>query len=181
MRDVMAQELVGQDDVVARLALLAGLHVGAGLPRGACALIVGPSGVGKSTAIHALRRALDEGGWDVPVVVTDAIDLTSPGWSGAPSIGDLVEAAIGDEPPDSARARHALVVIDEIHHIGIAPQDGLHSNMAAKRREVISSLLPLVGYGTLHLGEGTREWSSRNALVICMGAFTGLLDTKKNP
>jgi ATP-dependent protease Clp ATPase subunit len=118
-------------------------------------------------------------GWKLPFVATDALDLTSPGWGGAPSVGDLIEAALGKEPPDSARARHAIVVIDEIHHANLS-QD-LHGNMAAKRQEVLASLLSLLGYGTLNLGEDAKEWSSQNALVIAMGAFTELLDATRSP
>jgi hypothetical protein len=72
-----------------------------------------------------------------------------------------------------------VVVIDEIHHAGVV--EGLHGNMLAKRNEVLSSLLSLFGHGTLRLGDGTREWSSKNALVIALGAFTGLLDAERAP
>lgn len=179
IRRTMSAQIVGQSDAVAHLALLAGLHVGGGMARGGRALIIGPSGVGKTSLIQAMRQALEQSRWDVPFVVTDLLDLTSPGWSGAPSIGDLLEAAFDGAPPNSARARHAVVVVDELHHARVA--DGLHGNMRAKREEVLGSLLPLLGHGTLHLGEGAREWSSRDALVIGMGAFTGLLSATRLP
>lgn len=179
IRAAMAAELVGQDDAVSRLALLAGLHVGAGLPRGGRALILGPSGAGKSTAALAMVDAMKAGGWDVPAVYCEGISLTSPGWSGAPSIGDLIQAALRGGPLDSPRARRAVVVIDELHHIGLV--DGLQGNQAVKRQEVLSSLLGLLGGGTVHLGDGTDEWSSREALVIGMGAFTGFLDVTRPP
>lgn len=53
--------------------------------------------------------------------------------------------------------------------------------MLAKRQEVLASLLSLFGHGTLRLGDGAREWSSRNALVIALGAFTGQLDAERAP
>jgi hypothetical protein len=77
IRDQMNREIVGQADAVASLALLGGLHVGAALPRGGRALIVGPSGVGKSALAHALRRSLEP--WKLPWVATDCMDLSSPG------------------------------------------------------------------------------------------------------
>lgn len=181
-RQILREDLAGQDQVADRLALISGLHVGGDLPLGARALLIGRSGTGKSTAIGGLLRGIQAGNWDVPIVVTEAIDLTSPGWAGI-SIGDLIEAAIGDDPQDngvdSVRARHCVVVLEEVHHIGMSPD--LTGTMAAKRQEVLSSVLPLVGYGMLHLGDGTREWSSRNALVIGVGAFSGLLDVDRAP
>lgn len=174
LRRRLSDEIVGQE--VARLALLSGLHVGGGLPRGSRALLIGPSGVGKSTSIEVLRRVLGDLGWTLPMVVTDAVELTAPTYSGAPSIGDLLEAAIGSNAPDSSYARHAIVVIDELHHVGIRAGE-YHANNAGYHRERFASWLPLLGYGTLRLGDGTREWSSQNALVICCGVFPDLLHT----
>lgn len=178
-RTAMSAEIIGQEDAVARLALLAGLHVGGGLPRGGRALVLGPSGVGKSGSMAALRRAVEDGGWDIAWLATDCLDLTSPGWGGAPSIGDLLEAAFEGTPPQSPRARHAVVILDELHHAALVP--GVEGNMDAKKREVLSSLLGMAGHGTVHLGDGTTEWSSQQALVIGMGAFTGLLDLTRPP
>jgi hypothetical protein len=175
IRSALQAEIVGQDSAVSRLALLAGLHIGGGLPRGGRALILGPSGVGKTSLLQALRRALEP--WDVAWVVTDALDLTSAGWSGAPSIGDLIKAALDGAAPDSPRARRAVVVIDELHHARRVHDTT--GNMLAKREEVLASLLGLTGHGTVHFGEGTEEWSSREALVIGMGAFTDLIDLSR--
>ena len=175
IRSSMMQRIVGQDEAVAHLALLCGLHVGAGMPLGARALIIGPSGSGKSASIAAMREALAE--WDVAWVTTDAIDLTSPGWSGAPTIGGLIGAAIGNAPRGGSRARRPIVVIDEIHHVGV--RHGLDGNMKAKKDEVLSSFLGVVGRGVVHLNESAEAWSSHEALVIGMGAFTGMLDSRK--
>lgn len=70
-------------------------------------------------------------------------------------------------------------MIDELHHIGVV--DGFQGSHLTKRQEVLSSLLGLVGGGTIHLGDGTDEWSSRETLVIGMWAFTGLLDVTRPP
>ena len=175
IRSSMMQRIIGADQAVRELALLCALHVGAGMPLGARALIIGPSGSGKSASIAAMREALAE--WDLAWVTTDAIDLTSPGWSGAPTIGGLIGAAIGNAPRDSSRARRPIVVIDEIHHIGVG--HGLDGNMKAKKDEVLSSFLGVVGRGVVHLNDGAESWSSQEALVIGMGAFTGTLDSRK--
>lgn len=174
IRSAMCARVVGHGGAVAHLALIAGLHVGGDLERGARALLVGPTGVGKTLLVTAMRDALEQGGWDLPFVMTDALDLTSPGWSGAPSIGDLLETAFGQTPPDDTRARHAIVVVDELAH-ALSGND-LEGNMRAKRSEVLASLLSLLGHGIVRLGDDGREWQSRQALVIGMGAFTDVLD-----
>jgi hypothetical protein len=68
-------------------------------------------------------------------------------------------------------------VIDELHHARRVHDTT--GNMLAKREEVLASLLGLTGHGTVHFGEGTEEWSSREALVIGMGAFTDLIDLSR--
>ena len=173
MRVAMSAEVIGQPDVVARLALIAATHVGGGLSRGGRALILGPTGCGKSTAIRAIAKILEP--WDAPFVSVNALDLTASGWSGAPSIGDLVEASLKGASVDSDRARHCVVVIDELHHA--REIRGTEGNMRAKRDECLHSLLGLAD-GSVHF-EGGQEWSSRQALVIGVGAFSGLLDLSK--
>jgi hypothetical protein len=170
IRRSLAREIVGQDEAVSRLALLGGLHVGAALPRGARALIMGPSGVGKSALAATLRHALEP--WHLPWVATDALDLTSPGWSGAPSIGQLIADALDREPPDSPRGRRAVVVLDELHHMRVVP--GTQGNIRLHRDEVMASLLGVTGRGTVHLGEGTQLYDCSQTLVLTLGAFTGL-------
>jgi hypothetical protein len=116
--------------------------------------------------------------WDVPIIRAEAGDLSSPGWAGAPSIGTLIENALRGDAPDSERARRAVIVIDELHHVRMIR--GTEGNMAAKRQEVLSSLLALAGHGTLHF-QGGEAWSSEQALVIGVGAFTDLLDLSRSP
>lgn len=169
----MRETVVGQDNAGSRLALIAGRHVGGGLASGARILIIGPSGVGKTSLMQALRRAFEIGNWRLPFTTADAPTLSSPGWTGL-NVGGVIEAALDSADAESVRARHAVCVVDEIHHIGVV--DGLHGNLLAKRQEVLASLLSLFGHGTLRLGDSAREWSSKNALVIALGAFTGLLN-----
>ena len=177
MREIRGQlsaDIVGHRDTIARLALLAALHVGGGLPRGGRALLIGPSGAGKSALISSLRTALAP--WGLPVVVARAGDLTSPGWSGAPTIGGLIEAAIREHAP--ATAARAIIVLDELHHVGLVA--GTHGNVDAVRRDLLASFLGLAGFGTpIQLPEGHQEWNSDRALVIGVGAFTGLLDATR--
>lgn len=181
LRSSISGEIVGHENAVARLALYGALHVGGGLTHGQRALIVGSSGTGKSSLVRALCRSLLRAGYDLPLVTVDAVELTSPGWSGAPSVHELISTAIGDRPHDSPWARRAVIVIDEIHHVGVAPAAQLTGNMAAKRAEVLASLLGLLGHGTLKVGPDHRSWNAQDAMVLALGAFEGLLDPNRRP
>ncbi|MFN8650581.1 MAG: AAA family ATPase [Gemmatimonadales bacterium] len=166
----MAAEVVGQREAVGMLALCGALQVGAALPRGPRALLVGPTGAGKTHLVGALVRALDP--WGLPSVQVDAIELTNPGWAGASSIGQLIEVALNGDSPQSARARRMVVVVDEIHHA--ARVRGEAGNMAARRNDVLASLLALTGGGPVQLEQAHAPWDSTQAFVLASGAFTGL-------
>lgn len=179
IRETMRADYLGNDELVDRISLIAGLHVGGGLERGQRVLIIGPSGAGKTFLIQSVRKALEAAGWPLIWALSDFIDFSSPGWRGM-SVGDLIAEALGKESPDSVWARHMVLVIDELHHGGLT-EDITDSSHRTKRQEVLSSLLGIVGGGTVHLGDGAQEWASNQALVIGMGAFTGLLDPTKAP
>lgn len=171
IRATMRAEIVGNESGVSRLALLAGLHVGGGLARGGRALILGPTGAGKSALVAAMLRGI--AAFNLPVITIDCTDLNPPGWSGAPSIAQLIAMAIGDEAPSGHRAQRAVVVLDELHHV-LVGRDAT-GNLAGFAKLVMSSLLGLTGHGVVQL-ENAQSWSSQHALVIGLGAFTGLLD-----
>jgi energy-coupling factor transporter ATP-binding protein EcfA2 len=123
--------------------------------RGGRALILGTSGVGNTTLIRAMRLAMEPfGGGALLGVATDGLDLTSPGWAGAPSIGDLAQQAVHampGEPLDGERARHAVVVIDELHRMRMLTESS--GSIADHRAE--QSPAPTLGfprkYGRLSL------------------------------
>lgn len=184
-RRIMAAQVVAQDEAGARLATLAALHVGGGTP-GSRTLLMGPSGVGKTSLMRALESAFREGGFDVPVVRIDCVELQSPGWSGAPSIGEVIAGAIGDSPLDGPLARRLVVILDEIHHIrsvGSPGGSGSSTSVGAKRAEVLASLLGLTARdGVVSVGrEVYRPWASGEAMIVALGAFTGLLDLTRDP
>ncbi len=180
VRESMLKRIVGQDKAVSQLALIGALHVGAGLPCGARALVVGPTGSGKTSIIDALHDALAE--YDLRWARVDAGDTTSPGWSGAPAIGDVIYSSLAGAHPNSSVARRTVVVVDEVHHIRVVP--GLTGNMGQAKADVLASWLGLFGGGVLQIGGQAgcpAAWSSREALVIAVGAFTSLLDTRRYP
>lgn len=176
IRAAMRTEIVGQtiDAGVSRLALLAACHVGGGLARGGRALILGPTGAGKSALVAAMVHAL--AAYDLPVVHIMCTDLNPAGWSGASSLVTLMSTAIGADSPTSTRAQRAIIILDELHHLIVA-RDAT-GNLAGFSKLIMSSLLGLTGHGTIQLEDG-RSWSSQHALVIGLGAFTGLLDYRQ--
>ena len=174
IRASMSSEIVGNEAGVRRLALMAGLHVGGGLARGGRALVLGPTGAGKSALVAAMLRAL--AAFNLPVITIDCTDLNPPGWSGAPSIAQLIATAIGDDAPSSHRAQRAVVILDELHHVMVGRDTT--GNLAGFSKLIMSSLLGLTGHGTIQL-EHAQSWSSQHALVIGLGAFTGLLDYRQ--
>lgn len=176
IRDRLAEEVVGHREIIDRLALLGGLHVGAGLPRGGRALLIGPSGAGKTSLMSAFRRALAP--WGLPWTTIAATDLNSVGWAGGIWIGAAIESSLGRLAPDSPLARHAVVTVDELAHARV--DNDVSGNMRAKQQEVLASLLGLTGYGLpIQLPESRRAWSSDEALVIGIGAFSGILDVSR--
>lgn len=171
-REIRARFRVhGQDDAVNSISVLAALHVAGGMRRGGRPIIVGPSGCGKTTLLRGLADAIAD--WGLPVATVDAIDLTGPGWGGAPSISDVIEASWRGRAT-AEQQRRMLVVIDEIHHARVDSE--AHGNMAAKQREVLASFLSLTGGGRLQIGESGGSIETDRMLVVCAGAFTGMRD-----
>lgn len=174
VHSALAAQVRGQEDAVRAFALAAIVHVATDAP-GQRILLVGPSGVGKSTLCRSVA-----GLFDLPVVHVDALDLTGPGWSGAPSIGDAIQVSLGGADPDSLWARRAVIVIDEVHHARLYP--GLVGNSLSKRAEVLHSLLGVTGGGVgIQLGDSGRMYRADDALVVLAGAFTDLTSAGPTP
>lgn len=175
IRAGISRDIVAQEEAVADIALLAACHVGAGLSHGARALLIGPSGSGKSQLVRAMFRQLEA--FDLPPMVHVQVnELSAPGWHGT-SIGDLISNAIGRDAVDSPRAQRLVICLDELHHIARDPLST--GNSRQKQNELLASCMS-VGHGTTLLGDG-RLWSSERALVLSVGAFTGMLALKHRP
>lgn len=168
----MQRRIAGNEDAVRRLALIGALHVGAAPDVGARVLVLGSTGSGKTHAMASFIDALSEVGYPVVVLKTDVGAINAPGWSKAPSIGELVLAALGARSPTEPKARRAVVLLEELHHSRV--RGDADSSSRLKREEVLASLLGLVAGDHVPLGEKTDTWSARQALVFAAGAFTGL-------
>ena len=159
--------VVGHDQVVRRLAL-AGLQQVMGAS-GQRMVLIGPSGVGKTTMVLALAKALE-----LPSVRVDVSDLAETNWAGrnlSDAILDLERQADGDE----RRMRRAVVVLDEIDKLGVG---GHERSSWSFRRGKQESVLGLLGGGDVSYGDTydrrDRTWSAAEALVISAGVFDGL-------
>lgn len=172
LRAQMAADVGGHEAAVQRLAEIGALHL-LGLAEGQRLLMIGPTGSGKSHLLAAFADAMraqcpfSDG---LALAHVEANDLVGPAWMGGKSLGAAVRDAVDGRNGEAYE--RPLVIIDEIHWIRRV--DDLSSgNMRQKQDEVYASLLALTGGGILTL-DGSATWSSRRALVVLAGAFTGL-------
>lgn len=169
----MADDLRSQGEARLLLAMCGAMHVAAGLSRGPRLLIVGRTGTGKTTSILALQKALERAGYRLPVAMKDATGLSSPGWHGL-NLPDAVLQAVHGHPA----ASKAIVVIDELHHIGLRPDDDVNGTTRSKKAEVLSSLQTAVGGGEVTSSSGS-SWDSQPGFIVGIGAFTDRLDVTR--
>lgn len=158
--------VVGHDSALRRMALASVQHMlGAAGQR---YVLVGPSGVGKTTLARAVGEALE-----VPVLVVSVADMAETNWEGA-QLADFLwmlhEAVGGNE----TRMSRALLFLDEIDKVGLGPSQGTAANYHLGKQQ---SLLGLLGgepvpYGPYH--DRSQTWSAEHALVISAGVFEGL-------
>lgn len=165
--EAIQERVVGHERAVRRLAL-AGLQHLMGVP-GQRLVLIGPTGVGKTTMARALADALD-----LPSVHIDVSDLAETNWSGrnlSDALANLERQAGGDEQ----RMRQAIVILDELDKVGL----GVHQGSGwSYRRGKQESLLGLLGGANVSYGETfdkrDRTWSAAQCLIIAAGVFDDL-------
>lgn len=126
-------------------------------------LCLGESGTGKTLAVQTLAKLLD-----LPIVIEDASALRGSGWKGT-SVSSVIVHALDAAGGDDARARHAVIVLDEIDKI-------FHSQAADPNFYPVNNLLTLIGGSVVTHSDSRMACSldTSSMLFICLGAFSGL-------
>lgn len=130
-------------------------------------LVIGKSGMGKTSAIQAAADLLD-----ISIVIEDASEFRGAGWKGrqvSEIIRDVKEAATQKTKKPDSLEEYAIVVLDEIDKIfGPSTTDSSFSP--------VSNLLKFIEGTESSYGEGTNRVQMRtdDILFICVGAFDGL-------
>lgn len=161
--------VVGQDHVVDRLSLLGARHVHVGGRQRA--VLVGPSGVGKTTIVAALARATG-----CPFLAWDVSTSSEAGWSGI-DVGNAFAELYQQCDHDVEQMQAAVVCLDELCKLALRDSTG---TVREHRRGQMKSLLGLLGGGIpIRFPEyGDRGTSvavsTDDMLIVGSGSFDGL-------
>lgn len=169
IRQHLRADIVGQDAAVDALCLIGARHVHMG--GGNRALVIGPSGSGKSSTLVALARAMS-----CPALVWDISTSSEAGWSGVDANAALAELyATCDR--DLEVMQRAVIVMDEACKVAIRDAQG--TSKQHKRGQQVSLLTLASGGVPVRFpedGDRGRAVSvvTDDMLVLAAGAFEGL-------
>ena len=198
----LSEKVIGQESAKRNLATLLAMHLAwfarADMDHTAPnALLIGPTGVGKTHAIRTAAQALE-----VPLIVVDGTRLSPQGYQGT-SLEDLLIELIGvarkiiSDPNRKIRAedfglseldelevaRRGIIFIDEFDKINSKKSSTAERNELLQRR-----LLQFIDGTSVilnpHAESGEEEviFDTAGILFVMSGAFTNLLsDTSKRP
>lgn len=180
MRQYLDEKVIGQDYAKDNLISLIYMHFcrmrqqeGEEKFKKPCALLIGPTGCGKTLMVSAIAEYLD-----VPMVQEDATTLTATGYVGSDST-DIIKNLIAKANNDIEKAQNGIVFIDELDKIKRKESnDGRDINGAGAQY----GLLKMIEGKTITITESGAgigqkneiSFDTSNVLFIFAGAFQGL-------
>jgi ATP-dependent protease Clp ATPase subunit len=169
LKQRLSDRVSGHDEILGRMALMGARHLH--LRDRQRALLIGPSGTGKTTIAVALAEALG-----CPAVVWDASVSAEVGWSGV-SITEVLAEMYAAYDGDLGRLRASVLIADEIDKLAVGDAVG-----SARHHKIgqMKSLLGLLGGGVpVRFQEGgdrgrTIALNTDDMLILGMGTFHGI-------
>ena len=128
-------------------------------------LIVGGSGTGKTATIEEIAKRAN-----IPYTIEDATEYTKEGYVGS-SVKKMMYNLIACANGDIQRAQKGIIVIDEIDKkVNKTKEEDVSGT------DVLMSLLKIIEGTRMQLtyGSGEISFNTKNIIVICTGAFSGL-------
>lgn len=176
MRDFVLKEIVAQDDAVKSITTTIMKNMEATNPKmKSHILIMGPTGVGKSSTIELICKYLD-----VPFCKVDATSYTQTGYVGR-NTDEILQKLISSADYDIEKAQNGIIVIDEIDKKAKEDKGDVATTA------VQQTLLKLTGRGMVEVdinykgSKSTIDFDTSNLTIVFTGAFEGINElTKKD-
>ena len=169
LRGRLDERVSGHGEVLSRLALIGARHLHSGGRQRA--LLIGPSGVGKTTIGAALAEALE-----CPTTVWDVSVSSEVGWAGI-SVSDVLSEMYTAYDRDLNWMSRGVLIADEVDKLAIRGAQGASRDHRVGQQK---SLLGILGGGVparfQENGERGPTLTIRtdDMLILGLGAFHGL-------
>lgn len=131
-------------------------------------LIYGSTGTGKTEILKRISKL-----YNIPLVIEDATSLSETGYQGR-KITDMLEDLCLAADNDIELAEKGILVIDEFDKLAEKSED---NQSHVSRLGVQRSLLKLLDGALFYFGD--KKFDTSKLTVVALGAFTGIIDEKK--
>ena len=169
MRDFVLKEIVAQDEAVKSITTTIMKNMEATNPKmKSHILIMGPTGVGKTSTIELICKYLD-----VPFCKVDSTSYTQTGYVGR-NTDEILQKLIYAANYDISKAQKGIIVIDEIDKKAKGDKDSIATTA------VQQALLKLTGRGMVEVdidykgSKSTIDFDTANLTIVFTGAFEGI-------
>lgn len=169
MRDFVLKEIVAQDEAVKSITTTIMKNMEATNPKmKSHILIMGPTGVGKTSTIELICKYLD-----VPFCKVDSTSYTQTGYVGR-NTDEILQKLIYAANYNISKAQKGIIVIDEIDKKAKGDKDSIATTA------VQQALLKLTGRGLVEVdidykgSKSTIDFDTSNLTIVFTGAFEGI-------